>query len=384
MVKSTKRVQTILFLMLAFLCFTSCEKGKKVGDDEDTHGNVTVENGESGEYSGMYVLNQGLQGTNKAQLDYINFKEGKLYRDIYTENNMGTDALGDIGNDLKQYGARLYAVLNGSNKIEVMNLATAKRLGQIDIANARNICFSGSKAYVSSYVALSASGNGEVVEIDTATLQITRRVEVGRQPEELLVHEGKLFVANSGGLNTPSYERTISVISLETLKEEYTIDVAINLELIRKDQYDQIWVTSRGDYNDVPPSLYCLAKNSTTNKYEVKKNMELPCSKFDIRNDSLFYYYSKYIPKADPENTYGVVDIKKHEILTKQLLAGKDVETIKIPYNIVVAPKGGQIYICDVVSYTGSGSVVSFTGRGSKSWTRQLGALPSNIVLVKK
>ena len=59
MVKPTKRVQTILFLMLAFLCFTSCEKGKKVGDDEDTHGNVTVENGESGEYSGLYVLNQG-------------------------------------------------------------------------------------------------------------------------------------------------------------------------------------------------------------------------------------------------------------------------------------------------------------------------------------
>ena len=53
---------------------------------------------------------------------------------------------------------------------------------------------------------------GKVVEIDLATLQITREVVVGYQPEEMVIHNGRLYVANSGGYRFPNYDRTVSVV----------------------------------------------------------------------------------------------------------------------------------------------------------------------------
>ena len=45
--------------------------------------------------------------------------------------------LGDVGNDLQIYGSKLYAVLNSSHKVEVMDARTLVRIGQIDIPNCR-------------------------------------------------------------------------------------------------------------------------------------------------------------------------------------------------------------------------------------------------------
>ena len=42
--------------------------------------------------------------------------------------------LGDVGNDLQQYGHRLYAVINCSHKVEVMDLQ-ARHIAKIDIPN---------------------------------------------------------------------------------------------------------------------------------------------------------------------------------------------------------------------------------------------------------
>ena len=67
-------------------------------------------------------------------LDYYDYATVTYRRDIYTEANPDVPKeLGDVGNDLQLYGARLYAVINCSNKIEVMSASTCRRIGQVDI-----------------------------------------------------------------------------------------------------------------------------------------------------------------------------------------------------------------------------------------------------------
>lgn len=152
----------------------------------------------------MYLLNEGNMGSNKATIDYLDFCNGCYIRNIYGERNPNVvKELGDVGNDIQIYGNRLYAVINCSHKVEVMDARTCRRIGQVDIPNCRYINFYDGKAYVSSYVGpVSIDPNaqlGAVFEIDTATLQITRKVTVGYQPEELVVYNEHIYVVNSGG-----------------------------------------------------------------------------------------------------------------------------------------------------------------------------------------
>ena len=137
---------------------------------------------------GMYLLNEGNMGSNKATIDYLDFSKGIYIRNIYGERNPNViKELGDVGNDIQVYGNRLYAVINCSHKVEVMDLYTCRRIGQIDIPNCRYIRFHGDKAYISSYVGpVSIDPNaqlGAIFEVDTATLRVTRKVTVGYQPE---------------------------------------------------------------------------------------------------------------------------------------------------------------------------------------------------------
>ncbi|MDR3127402.1 MAG: YncE family protein, partial [Tannerellaceae bacterium] len=127
---------------------------------------------------GFYLLNEGNMGSNKATLDYYDFTTGEYHRNIYgSANPTVPKELGDVGNDIKIYGSRLYAVINCSRKVEVMDARTAVRIGQIDIPNCRYICFQGQYAYISSYagpvqINPNYEQRGYVAKVDTATLEI--------------------------------------------------------------------------------------------------------------------------------------------------------------------------------------------------------------------
>ena len=102
---------------------------------------------------GMYLLNEGNMGSNKCTLDYVDFVQGYYVRNLYAERNPTVvKELGDVGNDIQVYGSRLYVVVNCSNKIEVLDARTARRIGQVDIPNVRYIRFHKGYAYATSYV----------------------------------------------------------------------------------------------------------------------------------------------------------------------------------------------------------------------------------------
>ena len=134
---------------------------------------------------GLYLLNEGNMGSNMATLDYYDYTTGNYTKNIYAAANPGAvKELGDVGNDMGIYGSKLYAIINVSNKLEIMDAATAKRIKTITIKNCRYVIFNKGKAYVSAYEGMvSNAPNGSVTEIDTATLEITRKVAAGRQPE---------------------------------------------------------------------------------------------------------------------------------------------------------------------------------------------------------
>ncbi len=116
-------------------------------------------------------------GSNKATLDYFDYETGIYHKNIYAERNPGVvQELGDVGNDIQIYGNKLYAIINCSHFVEVMNVETAKHITQISIPNCRYIVFKDKYAYVSSYagpVKIDPNARlGYVARVDTTTLTV--------------------------------------------------------------------------------------------------------------------------------------------------------------------------------------------------------------------
>ena len=334
---------------------------------------------------GMYLLNEGNMGSNKATIDYLDFCNGCYIRNIYGERNPNViKELGDVGNDIQIYGNRLYAVINCSHKVEVMDAHTCRRIGQVDIPNCRYICFHAGKAYISSYVGpVSIDPNaqlGAVFEVDTATLEITRKVTVGYQPEELVVYNEHIYVVNSGGYRAPDYDSTMSVISLKDFRQVQKIPVCLNPHRLRKDQYNQLWITSRGDYKDVQPQLICFSP--ATNSQLSIANAPA-ASEMVIVGDSMYYYGSHWNEQTMSNTiTYGVLNIQYPTSNIRPLITDGTEKNIKIPYGIQVNPYNGDIYVTDAKNYVSSGQLHCYSREGKRKWSVRTGDIPAHMCFI--
>jgi DNA-binding beta-propeller fold protein YncE len=293
--------------------------------------------------------------------------------------------LGDVGNDIGIYGTKLYTVINASNKLEIMDVATTKRLEVIDIKNGRYITFANGKAYVSAYDGDIGLGqntpNGFVAEIDTTTMAITRRVEVGRQPEELAVVDGKLYVANSGGYSPPNYERTVSVVDLNSFAVVNKIDVAPNLHRLRATESGDLYVSSRGDYFENPSQLFVV----DTKKGEVKSTYNIPTSNLTIVGDTAYIVGSSFSYETfDWEIGYRMINIKEEKLLDGSFLPKNVSDEIEMPYGIAVDPMSKNIYITDARDYVSPGTLYCIDKNKAVKFTVKTGDIPAHFAFVYK
>lgn len=346
-----------------------------------------------GKVVGMYVLNEGNMISNKATLDYLDLSAdgptAQYMRNIYPSRNPDdVKELGDVGNDVKIYGSKLWMVINCSNKVVVASVDDCRRQGQIDIPNCRFLAFHEGYAYISSYVGpVDMSRDcplGSVYKVDTTSLSIVGRVDVGYQPDEMAVLDGKLYVANSGGYRAPDYERTVSVIDLATFREERKIDVDINLFRCKADKYGQLWVSSRGDTYDVPSRLYWLRKDQS-GRMEKAGSINHNVSDYCIVGDSLYFIAAEWSSiMMDNTISYGIVNVRTHELVSQTLSSAPELAAVELPYGIIVNPYERDFYVMDAKNYLSSGELLHFKADGSFDWKVSTGDIPGHAAFVFK
>ncbi len=372
-------MKKIIFYLVWLCCLFSCRKAPVPLPSEISK----VEADPHSSIKGFYLVNEGNMNMNKASLDYLDLINGIYKRNIYNEiNPNSTKGLGDVGNDIGIYGAKMYIVVNISNKVEVLEVKTGKRIGQVDLLNGRYIQFHQGKAYVSAYlgkVGDPAAPRGIVAEIDTGTLQVTRRVEVGRQPEEMAIVKNRLYVANSGGYSPPNYESTVSVIDLEQFKEIKRIEVAVNLHRLKADRYGDLYVTSRGDYYGIPSRLFVI----DTSTDRVKKVFEIAAGNLAI-DDDLAYIYSTSWNYLTGKNTisYHLIDIKNELLLERKFINDGSDKKIQIPYGISVNRFTKEVYLTDARDYVSPGVLHCYRPDGTLKWSVKTGDIPAHIAFV--
>ncbi len=378
------RQKSFLFILLLLgLLFSSCRKDETIYLSDS---NQVAPPRLGGKIEGFYLLNEGNMGMNRATIDYFDYATGVYTRDLYSERNPNVvKELGDVGNDLKIYGSKAYALISVSNYIEVFDVATGSHLGKITIPNCRYMTFHNGKAYVSSYAGpVEINPNAEVgfvAEIDTTSLRINRQVSVGYQPEEMVIHNNKLYVANSGGYRVPNYDTTVAVVDLNNFTLIKKIEVAINLHRLQLDKRGDIYVSSRGDNYNIEPNLYVI--DTQTDK--VKQKLDIPVTEMTLQGDSL-YYFSASFKHNSGKNTvnYGILDTKTKKVISNRIIKDGSDKNILIPYGIAVNPETKEIYITDAQDYLVTGFVYCYSPEGMLKWKTTAGNIPAHFAFVHR
>lgn len=325
-----------------------------------------------------YLLNEGNMGSNRASIDRYDPATATYTRNAYTlANPNAVKELGDVGNDLEVYGSRLYAVINCSHKVEVMRAADCRSLGHVDVPNPRFVSGHGAYVYVSSYVGPVGvdphAPLGSVYKIDTLSLAIVDRVDVGYQPEQMAVVGDKLYVANSGGYRKPNYDRTVSVIDLNTFKVVKTIDVAINLHHIKLTDSGLLLVQSRGDNGNVPPRLYGI----DTATDQVSAVFDVPVTNFAVDGNTVYIIAVARNEIVGTQTiSYSTIDLETLQTRGSWITDGTQTQ-IKMPYGIAVDPATRNIYVTDARNYVSSGRIHCYTPAGTRLWTVTAGDIPA-------
>lgn len=350
---------------------------------------------EPGELGRLYILNEGVMGMGNSSIDFYDFADGTYVTDAFPAANPDvTLGLGDTGNDLAVYGGKLWAVMNGSDLVEVMDASTMEHIRAIDVPVCRDIAFSGRYAYVTSWAGnVSDDGDrtGMVYRIDINSLSIAGAVEVGYQPEDIAALDGKIYVANSGGM-TDGYDNRLSIIDEESFSLERTVEIAANICDIAPDASGRLWISSPGDYYSVHSGIYVYdTVSGTVLKPESGANI-LPEWINDIRVSSM-YSTGSHLWVLGNENewdyTAGAGKYCLYTIdcqaltMTRTELSRTGAESISNPYGIWVSPDEKTIAITDAASYTEPGCILFLDANLNFVSSFQTGFLPGYFAVLE-
>lgn len=350
---------TLWMLILCAFVFTSCS------DDDDD--DITVE-------EGIYVLNNGNFGNNNSTITYYDpVTQSSNETDIYGAQNL--KGLGDSGQDILVQGKYIYLAVYGSNRISVMTrdfveVASVALVREGQPQSPRSLAYADGKVYVSLF-------DGYVAKINTSDFKVEAQVKVGRNPEGVAISGGKLFVANSGGMdhNTPvGYDKTVSVVNLKTFEVDTTIDVALNPTVLTTVDNGDIYCISMGNYGDVPNTLQKIDPET----YGV--TFIGNATEMTTDGKKLYLMYSQYDANWNQVISYPVYDTESSRMLAGEWIA--DASAVVKPYKVSYEPVTKCLYLTSS-DYTNNGDVYVYKTDGTLVKKFGAGLNPLKVVYVK-
>ena len=314
----------------------------------------------------VWIVNEGQWQHNNASMTAFNSLTQAVNPDFFAACN--SRSLGDVANDVIVYGGKAYIAVNLSSTVEIVRTSDGKSLRQLSFFDGetacqpRRLCAGDGKVFVCCY-------DGSVHRIDTATLTVEASGTAGSNPDGICLSGGKLYVSNSGGLNYPVYDSTLSVMDALSLKVLKTIDVRCNPSRALSDACGHIWVMSSGNYTDIFGCMQCIdaASDSVVAVFE-----ESPAD-FDVCGSMV--YLLCYGNKGGVVRTIDAVNMKMEKLF--------ETDAPKAIYAISCRPSDRSIWITDALDYTSKGDVYAFDSQGQQKHVFEAGICPKRVVFLK-
>lgn len=360
-----KALTLTVLLSTLMLCFslTSCDDLEDVAKEENHIDEV--------ETSRLLINCEGLFNLNNSTLALYDFKKDTLIPDYFSATNKR--GLGDTSNDMALYGSKLYIIVNVSSQLEILDVNTGESLKQIPFFNdkgearqPRTLAFHDNKAYVCCF-------DGYTAQIDTTSMTIEKMVQCGRNPDGITVCNDKLYVSNSGGLDFPNYDTTVSVINLSTFKEIKKIKVNTNPYTLGHDNFNNVYLVCRGNYSEEDYSFIRIS--AVTDEVVETYNTINPLN-FTIVQDTIYMYNYDFTTKTRW--------VKRFDCVNNEMIEGNfipEATELQTPYGLDVDPYNGDVYITEAYNFTEGGDVLCFDHEGQfKYRINNVGLNPNTVI----
>ena len=141
-------------------------------------------------------------------------------------------------------------------------------------------------------------------------------------------------------------------------------------------------MSSRGDYEYTPSSLYCIDLADE----EVCGSVDVSVGNMCISGDSLYIIaddYS-YLQNDWRGAVYSIVDVVEQQVVCNNFIKDGTERDIKMPYGISVNPVNGDIYVTNATSFVDPGRVICYSKQGIKKWEVRAGDIPAHFAYLWK
>lgn len=292
----------------------------------------------------MFILNEGTQSMNNANISLVNLDNNSLTEDIFLKQN--GSMLGDVAQDMIEYDDNIYVAVYGSNYLAKLN-AAAVETARVSFASDPEL--QGGVRYIAAedgYLYASFYG-GVVAKINANSLQVEKKIAgLGNNIEGVAIEGNSLYVADSY-LHTDSgyvYNEKMYVIDLKSFSLKETIAVSPNPNQVLEED-DKIFLISWGNYKERGYEFQMIDPRQNN-----KVTVIAEASKMAAGNDMVYLVMSKTDysnwPETTTENTFSYYDIKAGKYVASSFINDpQDILKNVSIYMMAVDDESGDIFI---------------------------------------
>ena len=310
--------------------------------------------------NGIFVLNEGNYGRGNGSLTYFSYDSSKIYNTFFESINRRP--LGDVPFSMLIQGNNIYIVVNNSEKIEVIDRRNLESVTTITGFNSpRNIVLAGQdKAYVTSMYSKS------VGILDLKKNKISGFINIHQTSESVVVMGQKAFIANWLGGNK------VFVINTETDALIDSVEVGKEPESMVVDKNGIIWVLCNGGWKrDTYAELVGINPQSLVifKRYVFPELQNSPLNlQADGDGDTLYYI----------DNGIRRMSINSSGLPSVPIIDDED----HLFYKIGINPSNGDIAATDAVDYQQNGYLLIYNNKGFLRNSYITGIIPGNITFM--
>lgn len=338
-----------LLLLAGLLSLFSCKK------DETPAG--------LGHYTqGVFIVNEG-PSAGAGSISWHHPETGETVQDVFSKANNGA-VLGKFVQSLTLHNGKGYIVVNGANKVYVVDAVTFKFIDTIGgLALPRFMLpLNDDLALFSQWGADGLTGS--VAQVDLLTRQVVGTSPTGKGPEKMILDANNfVLVANSGGFGVDS---TISQLNFGGTTELTRITVpgknpgSIAFAPFVSGPFGgpATFVHCKGSFLDANPAGWVGALGEVGNA--------IPA------------YGDDLVAAPDGNWLYFTAGGKIYRIGVGGMEAWLD----QVAYGLGCDPKSGNIYCADAKDFNSAGEVVVYNPAGQRIGAFPVGVAPSEIVFI--
>jgi len=347
--KKMKVKHIIFFLLLGFFCLISCKK-------------VIIQAGAGNYTSGVFVVNEGPFG-GTGSITWHNPETGETVQDVFEKANGGA-VLGQFVQSLTLHNGKGYIVVNGANKVYVVDAVSFKYLDTIGGLFLPRFFFplDDNTALISQWGADGLTGS--VAKVDLTTRQILHTIPTGKGPEKMIRQtDGLIAIANSGGFGLDS---TLSILNADNTAESNRIVVPGknpgSLLVAPFATASATYVLCRGYFQDTNPAGWVGPAASVSNPGFV-----IPP------------YAEDLVLAPDGQKTYFTAGGKIY------VLNGSGLSEFfnQFAYGLGCDPATGNLYCADAKDFNSQGEVVIYSATGTRVGAFSTGVAPGEVVFIR-